>query len=211
MKIQEVKWKGHPVLGDLLLDFNDANSGQPFETIIFAGENGCGKSTILEEISSFLNLGSFANFDYIKYSVNGQIYKAVPVSDGTNHPNFFDIVSPDGTIKKIRSDKSNSPNQVKENFIDLRRYGCVFSKARADYKTRKITATTTSALDVEKYDVDIDDDFTSLKQLIVDVVNQDNSDYMETNKVLGHAPKSWPDFYPTSKIYRFKKSFDKFF
>lgn len=34
---------------------------------------------------------------------------------------------------------------------------------------------------------------------------------METNKQLGSAPKSWPDYYPTSKIYRFKNSFDTFF
>jgi predicted ATP-binding protein involved in virulence len=211
MKIREVKWKDHPVLGDLLLDFNNANSGQPFETVILAGENGSGKSTILEEMSSILNRGVFTNYEYIEYSVNGDTYKAIPTSDGSTHPNYFDVVNPNGTIQKIRSDKNNSPSQIKENPLDLRHYGCVFSKARADYKTGKITATTTSALDVEKYNVDSDDDFTSLKQLVVDVVNQDNSDYMETNKALGGAPKSWPDFYPTSKIYRFKKSFDAFF
>ena len=211
MKILKVKWKDHPVLGDLLLDFNNTCSGHPFETVVFAGENGSGKSTILQEISSFLNLGSFANFDYIEYSVNGGIYKAIPTSDGSTHPSFFDVVGPDGTKEKIRSDKNNNFDRIKQNPLDLRHYGCVFSKARADYQTRKITATTTSALDVEKYDTDTNDDFTSLKQLVVDVVNQDNSDYMETNKALGAAPKSWPDFYPTSKIYRFKNSFDTFF
>lgn len=211
MKIRKVKWKDHPVLGNLLLDFVNTGSGQPFETVVFAGENGTGKSTILEELSSFLNLGSFAKFEFIEYVVNGEVYTAIPVSDQTTHPNFFDIINPDGTTKKIRSDKNNSPDQIKENPLDLRHYGCVFSKARSDYKTKKITSTSVSALDVEKYDSDIDDDFTSLKQLIVDVVNQDNSDYMEENKLLGVTPKSWPDFYPTSKIYRFKNSFDTFF
>ena len=129
----------------------------------------------------------------------------------TTHPNFFDIINPDGTTQTIRSDKNNSPNLTRENRLDLRHYGCVFSKARSDYKTQKITTTSVSALDTEKYDTDINDDFTSLKQLIVDVVNQDNADYMETNKQLGSAPKSWPDYYPTSKIYRFKNSFDTFF
>jgi len=38
------------------------------------------------------------------------------------------------------------------------------------YKTQKITATSTKTLDIEKYDIDTNDDFTSLKQLIVDVV-----------------------------------------
>jgi len=211
MKIRKVKWKDHPVLGDLLLDFTNTASGQPFGTIIFAGENGAGKSTILEDLSSLLNLGSFEKFEYIEYGIDGNIYKAIPTSDGTTHQNFFDVINPDGATQRIRSDKSNSPNQVKENPLDLRHYGCVFSKARSDYKTKKITSTSISALDTEKYDTDINDDFTSLKQLIVDVVNQDNADYMETNKLLGATPKSWPGYYPTSKIYRFKNSFDTFF
>jgi predicted ATP-binding protein involved in virulence len=211
MKIRKVKWKDHPVLGDVLLDFVNTASEQPFRTIVFAGENGTGKSTILEDLSSFLNRGSFDKFEYIEYEINGLIYKAIPTSDGTTYSNFFDVVNPDGTNQRIRSDKGNNPNQIKENPLDLRHYGCVFSKARSDYKTQKITSTSTSTLDTDKYDTDISDDFTSLKQLIVDVVNQDNADYMETNKLLGDAPKSWPDYYSMSKIYRFKNSFDTFF
>jgi len=211
MKIRKVKWKDHPVLGNLLLDFINTASGQPYGTIIFAGENGAGKSTVLEDLGSFLNLGSFEKFEYIEYVVNGDIYKAIPTSDGATHLNFFDITNPDGTTQRIRSDQGNNPSHVKENPLDLRHYGCVFSKARSDYKTQKITSTSVSALDVEKYDADINDDFTSLKQLIVDVVNQGNADYMEINKLLGASPKSWSDYYPTSKIYRFKNSFDTFF
>lgn len=211
MKIREVKWKNHPVLGDLLLNLINTDSGQPFETIIFAGENGTGKSTILESLSAIINRGSFETFEYIEYTVNGNIYKAIPTSDGNIHPNFFDVTNPDGTIQKIRTDKSNNPNKIKDNILDLRHYGCVYSRARSDYKTKKITSTSTNALDSEMYDTDTNDDFTSLKQLIVDVVNQDNADYMETNKLLGAAPKSWLDYYPTSKIYRFKNSFDTFF
>ncbi len=210
MKIKTVKWKDHPILSDLILDLADSN-GTPYETIVFAGENGTGKSTILEELSSFLNLGSFKNFEYIEYIVDGNTYKAIPPTDGINHQNFFDIEDSNGQITKIRSDRQNRKQELESNTIDLRHYGCVFSKARSDYKTKKITTTTISTLDQEKYDTDTNDDFTSLKQLVVDVVNQDNSDYMETNRALGSNPKSWIDFYPTSKIFRFKNSFDTFF
>lgn len=211
MRIKQVKWKDHPVLGDLLLDFSNSKSGIPYETIVLAGENGSGKSTILEELSSFLNLGPFINFEYIEYVVNGNAYKAIPTTDGNIHPNFFDLVDSSGSVNKIRSDKHNNKADLESNLIDLRHYGCVFSRARSDYKTQKITATSISVLDTEKYDTDWNDDFTSLKQLVVDVVNQDNSDYMEINKALGSTPKSWSDFYQTSKIYRFKNSFDTFF
>jgi predicted ATP-binding protein involved in virulence len=215
MRIRRVKWKDHPVLGSLELDFINTASGQPFRTVIFAGENGAGKTTVLEDLSSFLNLGSFAMFEYIEYTVNGSVYKAIPTSDDTTYPtyqqNFFDVINPDGTTQRVRSDKTNNPAQIRENPLDLRHYGCVFSKARSDYKTQKITSTSTSKLDSEKYDTDTNDDFTSLKQLIVDVVNQDNADYMEMNKLLGATPQPWPDYYPTSRVYRFKSSFDTFF
>ena len=211
MKIRKVKWNNHPILGSLELDFVNNVTGQPYETIVLAGENGTGKSTILEEISTFLNLGSFEHFEAIEYVVNGNIYKAKQPSDGTTTAGFHDMEDASGHITKVRTNRSNNRQEIENNALDIRHYGCVFSRARSDYKTKKITTTTTSTLDVEKYDTDTNDDFTSLKQLIVDVVNQDNSDYTEQNKALGTNPKSWNEFYTTSRIFRFKNSFDNFF
>ena len=71
MKIKKIKWPNHPILGNLELDFTNNANGQPFNTILFAGENGTGKTSILETISTFLNMGSFQFFDYIEYVVNG--------------------------------------------------------------------------------------------------------------------------------------------
>lgn len=211
MKIRKIKWKNHAVLGDLELDFTNPSSGQPFDTVIFAGENGTGKTSILETLATFLNIGTFEPFDFIEYETNGETYRAIPQTDYADHLTFFDLVNPDGSIRKIRSDKSNNMQSISADNLDIRNYGCVFSKARADYKTQKIQSTTTKKLDTDKYDVDNEDDFTSLKQLIIDVENQDNSEYVEINKGLGTAPKSWEDFYVTSKIYRFKSAFDNFF
>ena len=45
-KIVHIKFHDHPVLGDLELDFRGAD-GKSADTIIFAGENGVGKSTII--------------------------------------------------------------------------------------------------------------------------------------------------------------------
>lgn len=211
MKIRKIKWKNHPILGNLELDLINPATGNPFDTIIFAGENGTGKTTILETVSTFLNLGSCEFFDFIEYTVSGNIYKAVPSSENSTIKDFFDLVDASGNVTKIRSNKNNNRQQIETNTLDIRHYGCVFSKARADYKTQQITSTTTKALDTDKYDNDREDDFTSLKQLVVDIQNQDNSDYVELNKGLGASPKSWDDYYPSSKIYRFKNSFDNFF
>lgn len=212
MTIKKIKWKDHPILGNLELDLINPTTGQPFETIVLAGENGTGKTTILETVSTFLNIGSFEYFDFIEYLATGNTFKAIQPSDNPhNIKDFFDIVVNNTNTVKIRTNKNNNRQDIDTNALDIRHYGCVFSKARADYKTQQITSTTTKHLDTEKYDNDKEDDFTSLKQLIVDIQNQDNSDYVDLNKGLGTTAKLWSEFYPTSKIYRFKNAFDNFF
>lgn len=48
-RIKSIKFKNHPVLGNLELDFTDDN-GNIVDTVIFAGENGTGKSTVLNAL-----------------------------------------------------------------------------------------------------------------------------------------------------------------
>lgn len=52
--IKSIKWNNHEILGNLELDFQKAD-GTIYNTIILAGKNGAGKTTILETISTFLN------------------------------------------------------------------------------------------------------------------------------------------------------------
>jgi predicted ATP-binding protein involved in virulence len=211
MKIRKIKWKNHNVIGNLELDLTSPTTGEAFENIVFAGENGTGKTSILDTLSNFLNLGTFEHFEYVEYSVGSQVFTAIHTTDGTTHQNFFDVKDNSGTVRKIRTDRSNNPQLIESDTNDLRNYGCVFSKARADYKTQQITSTTTKQLDTEKYDIDQQDDFTSLKQLLVDIKNQDESDYMKLNETLGANPKPVAEFHPTSKTFRFKNAFDNFF
>lgn len=48
-RIRKVIFERHKVLGNLELDFCD-KEGNAVDTVIFAGDNGCGKSTILNEL-----------------------------------------------------------------------------------------------------------------------------------------------------------------
>ncbi|MDJ0046891.1 ATP-binding protein [Pantoea ananatis] len=211
MNIRKIKWVSHPVLGDLTLDFINPQTGKAYNTILLAGENGTGKSTILESVSTFLNYGTYEHFDYIEYEVDSDIYKTSVNSTYTYSKNFFNIIEQNGTVHSIAYDRSHDSNKIGQNNKDLRNYGCVYSKARSDYKTQKITSTTISELDKNKHDIDTVEDFTSLKQLIIDVVNQDNSAYSEENKALGNTPKPWEEFFRTSKLFRFQNAFDNFF
>ncbi len=52
MKLTKLKFKNHPILGDLALDFTKKNE-EAYQNIVFVGENGCGKTTILNEIHNY--------------------------------------------------------------------------------------------------------------------------------------------------------------
>lgn len=60
--IKEINWDNHAILGNLSLDFSKGD-GSAYNTIILAGENGTGKTKILDTLSTFLNLGSFEPFN----------------------------------------------------------------------------------------------------------------------------------------------------
>lgn len=208
--IQRVKWNNHIVLGDLELDFTK-NDGSSYSTIVLAGENGTGKTTILETLSTFLNLGSIEPFKYISYSVGDVSYTITPdaLPDLGFHLRKNEC---DKTTQKIHSNRSNSPQSIASDLEDLRHYGVSYSKARSGFNTQKVKSTTTEQLDSEKYENDSKDDFTSIKQLIVDINTQDNDEWMRITK--SHEDisfEAFKAFQQTSKLHRFESAFNNFF
>lgn len=212
MKIRRVKWQNHPVLRNLELDFT-RQDGTVYENIVLIGENGSGKTSVMESIGSFLNIGSFEEFEYLEFETNGTIYRALHRSEGQPNKTFFrlhNMASDD--IEEINVDRQYNNNRLSDP-KDPRSYGCAISKARANYKTDKIKHTSTSELDDNKYSDDHDDNFTSLKQMFVDIVAQDEHDYTVINEGKDHEHTITVDYFRLhhSKQYRFVRAFDAFF
>ena len=207
--ITKIKWNNHDILGNLDLDFTKRD-GSVYNTIVLAGENGTGKTTILETLSTFLNLGSIEAFDYINYVVDGVPYTISQAADVDPKLGFHVRKNEsDGTTQIIRTNKNNNQQLIDSDLSDLRHYGFSYSKARSGFNTRKVKSTTTQQLDSEKYENDSNDDFTSVKQLIVDIDAQDNSEWMRITKAGMQTP--FDAFKQTSKMYRFEKAFNEFF
>jgi predicted ATP-binding protein involved in virulence len=65
MKIQKIAFRKHFLFGSIDIDLIDS-SGKPLDTVVFAGNNGCGKTTLLVEILELITgtkdkeIGSFA-------------------------------------------------------------------------------------------------------------------------------------------------------
>lgn len=60
MKVKRLKFKNHKVLGDLDISFQ-IDSNNTLDTIVFIGENGTGKTTILREIYNLMDLENIQN------------------------------------------------------------------------------------------------------------------------------------------------------
>lgn len=208
--ITEVKWKEHQILGNLHLDFKKAD-GFPYSTIVLAGENGTGKTTILETLCTFLNLGTFEPFDFIRYTVeNNDIYIETREEQELVRLGYhLRKNKTTGTTEKVNSNRNNNFSKIESDLYDLRHYGCAYSKARSGFNTKKVTSVTTEQLDNEIYIDDSKDDFTNIKQLLVDIDAQDNSDWMEHS--LSGNGMTINEFQASSKLYRFKCAFNNFF
>ena len=208
--IREIKWKNHPILGNLCLDFTKPD-GSLYNTIVIAGENGTGKTTILETLSVFLSRSSITPFEYIRYDANGSTYSVQPRVDQRHAESGWHVRKNelDGSSKDIMSTKNSNPENIDNDTADIRHYGCVYSKARSGFITGKVSSVTTQQVDADKYEEDAKDDFTGIKQLIVDIDTQDNSDWMEITR--SGSGTLFEDFRPTSRRYRFEQAFNNFF
>lgn len=96
-KIRKIKFQNHPILKNLELDFC-GKDGKALDTIIFAGENGTGKSTIINvlyEVAShtvkhpvlveFEYNGKVFNISYyLKEQTNGKTFMYANDGQGMN-------------------------------------------------------------------------------------------------------------------------------
>ncbi len=215
MKLISVKWKNHPILGNLELDFTNPSTGKPYSNIVFAGENGTGKSTILKTMNAFLCGGTITPFDNIVYEADNTKFKAEHLT-GYQTKSFYkrkNLIT--GQAESIDRNLSYKKEATLADQLDPRSYGSILSVPRADYKTDEIINATSLELDTEIHKSDTEDNFTSIKQLFVDIEAQDDALYREINRQ--NEKNGLPiiiesQFERTdSKIYRFKKAFNNFF
>lgn len=165
-KIRKVEFINHPILGDLTLDFCDA-SGHAVDTVIFAGENGVGKSTILNALYSLTshNLNFEANVEferqdhpvtlkfYWKQLYNGQRY--IYIADGSG----WDVYSAD-----------------KEQRRKYPLYG-IFSDVDINFHSNNLSNVTSLTLDRKTESRRSSNNLpTEVKQLLIDIQALDDAD-----------------------------------
>ena len=90
--------------------------------------------------------------------------------------------------------------------LDPRHYGSVISLPRSDFQTEKINTVGVSELDTNNHEKDANNDFTSLKQLLVDLNSLDAEDFTELHRK--GTPITIEEFDERSRMSRFTKAFN---
>ena len=213
--IRRVCWKQDSSLSGLELDFTKPDGGI-YNTIVFVGENGAGKTRILDSLSDFLNCKESFDFDFFEYEIDGEMYCLKPnPSDSFSYQH--DRYRNGEMQKQNFWCKTNNYPKLMEDSEDIRSYGCAYSRARTGFETKPIDKSTNKVLDKESHMPDDNFDYTDVKQTLIDVAEQDNAELNELCKELidGGRAASFEDEYSRfdncSRISRFSTAFNDFF
>ena len=192
------------LLGKLFLDFTKPD-GTPYDVIILAGENGCGKTTILNNISNLFQKSTLVDIDSIAYTINNH-----QVVLKNKKYESIETVSVDGGAKRRPIALNITDNGNAEYNICSK--GFAYSKARSGFKLNNIGSV--SAKDVDANDKDFDDDnYSDIKQLLVDIDSIDSRNFhlfSQSHPTLTGKEMN-EEFDRTSRMSRFKNAFNSFF
>lgn len=198
-KIRKVEFLNHPILGNLSLDFCDTN-GHAADTIIFAGENGVGKSTILNTLYELIShrLDFEAN---IEYEFEGQTFNL----------KFHWKVYPGG--QRYITAQDNTGMEMISGSSEFQRkyplYG-IFSDVDINFHSNNLTSVTSLALDREAKSRRSSNNLpTEIKQLIIDIQALDDADIAYWVKT--HPNTSTDSINIHERMPRFTRAFDRMF
>lgn len=198
-KIRRIQFKNHKILGNLLLDFCDKN-GKAVDTVVIAGENGSGKSTILKElfnitthkvespcIVEFEKNGDFFSLDYDwkKLDINTTVMTAT-----VNTGRTFYVINRD--------------------FQHQYPFFGIYSDVDINFDSRPINNVTSLELDSSNNSQKSTSNLpTQIKQLLIDVQALDDADIAHVVKTNPTKPLKKLEI--NERMARFTSAFNNMF
>lgn len=218
MKLKKIVYKNHNILGNLEIDFTD-NQGRAKDLIFLAGENGCGKTTIINDIFAVFSNNNL-NFYEIDLELNDGDVEFLEKENDAKFKDFskreLTIINPENQkYYNINIDNiDNIPSKIFGNPIKYlklyERCKCLYSVAEINFPSNRIQNVTSMDIDdlesSEKQTKDISEKIT---QLLIDIKNSDDTDLADwVNENPGKIP---PDEIKEKRLRRFKTAFNYMF
>ncbi|WHI46611.1 sigma 54-interacting transcriptional regulator [Microbulbifer sp. VAAF005] len=228
MRLNYLKFKNNKILGNLELDFR--SNGTSASTIFIAGENGTGKTTILNAIYNLSKLRreSFDKTEGTSYGVSLTTQQLAFIEENVTDPLLEEgQLSPDIEIAIAPQDNKDWPSNVtvtgsvngKEikipkayilgsEFRTLTRL--LYSNVEINFNPKNITNVTSKNIDETLTSQTTSaETATEITQLLIDIETLDNSDLAKWAKE--NAGKPVPENIVGKRIGRFQSAFSRMF
>ena len=116
MKLKSIQFEKHPLFGNLYLDFINLKTNKPYQIIAFVGENGCGKTTLLNEIYNYKNSSTIVNKSVESNNVLNVLY----LKHNSLYNNVINNINALITGNSIIQNNKNAENSINStNTIDV--------------------------------------------------------------------------------------------
>ena len=227
MKIRKISFENNNILGNIKFDLTDKN-GNTVDTIIIAGENGCGKSVFLNELFQYNATVTYSErVEKIEAEFEISETEKVLIQNRLKY-NHLPLIG--GNIITIKHDFSNSiykqptvtyhfgPNNTEKtttNYFsfwnDNSLFKFIFSDTKINFTPNQINHVTSKNLD-EDFSQAIkssDKIATEITQLLIDIDDLDNADLAKWVK---QNPKvAPPEDVQSTRMKRFTNAFHSIF
>ena len=198
IRIANIHFINHPVLGDLELNFEKRN-GETADTILIAGENGTGKSTILNSLFEIVSYKAEFEAD-VEFEKNGMHFTL----------NYRNKQLADRESLYVNDESGMSELIITPFFHQKYPTTGIFSDVDINFHSHDISSVTSSVLDEKNASRRSSKDLpTEINQLIIDIQALDDA---EVAQAVQANPDSIAGQLKVSKrMSRFTSAFDRMF
>lgn len=198
-KIRKVTFKNHPILKNLTLDFCD-NNGKAVDTVIFAGENGTGKSSIINELYKMASY-QVDNPMYLELEDNGKIIELNYYIGGGNY-----------NLVYVQDKMDLDTPMHNTNFKHTYRFSGIYSDVDINFHARDISNVTSLTLDSKADSRRSSDDLpTQINQLLVDIQTMDDQALAYEYRKAKDSGQSVENIEFNQRMPRFTNAFNRMF
>lgn len=172
-KIRKIQFKNHEILGNLSLDFCDKGN-KAVDTIIIAGENGTGKSTILKELFNIAS-NKVKSPCTVEFEINGEKF--------TLDYNWHQLSQSREKNMRITTDSGKSFFLFSNDFREQYPFFGIYSDTDINFESTQINTVTSLNLDSTSESRKSTSNLPNqIKQLLIDIQALDDADIAKAVK-----------------------------